>query len=334
MHLFPADLARFWEFAVLSSVRDDVAANAGLEASKRLAESEPGSAVAWTNYGEHVYRNLWTEPAGGDLPQTQALMAFDKALALAPGYPRAAMLKGMLLTDLGNQREALRVLSAARAMRPHNPDLYSSLAYAGRTSGLIEGALRAVAARERLTQPLRPQMEWFAENTYLYAGRWDTFQASLEGQHDPVFVFYQGYLELARGHEAQALPFFLEGAANRKTSIPFSDLCAIYAATLQGHPDEALSQLRTFEEERGHLRIPDGELTFKVAEAYAYLGRSDEAIGAAGRAFAQGFGCLQWYEQSPLFATARQNPRWPLLREHIRARQTLLEDAFPPDLFG
>lgn len=333
-HLLPTDPDRFWVLAASASVQDDVAANAGLEASRALVEAESGSAAAWANYGEHIYRNLWTEPAGGDLPQTQALEAFDRALALVPGYPRAALLKGMLLTDIGDQREALRALVDARALRPWNPDLYGGLAYAGRTSGLLDGALRAVAARERLTRPLPLDEEWFAENTFLYTGQWDAFQANLQGRHDPVFLFYQGYLELARGRGDRALPFFLEGAGNRRTSVPFSDLCAIYAAALQGHPDEAFSRLRTFEAERGRLRIPDGELTFKVAEAYAYLGHPDEALGAAGRAFAQGFGCLPWYEQSPLFAAARQSPRWTALRQHILERQQLLARSFPPSAFG
>ena len=332
--LFPSDPSRFWDLAASASVRDDVAANAGLEASRSLAEAEPGSAAAWANYGEHIYRNLWTEPAGGDLPQAQALEAFDRALALVPGYPRAALLKGMLLTDIGDQREALRALVDARTLRPWDPDLYGGLAYAGRTGGLLDGALRAVAARERLTRPLPLDEEWFAENTFLYTGQWDAFQANLEGRQDPVFRFYRGYLELARGRGDRALPFFLEGAGNRRTSVPFSDLCAIYAAALQGHPDEAFSRLRTFEAERGRLRIPDGELTFKVAEAYAYLGHPEEALSAAGRAFAQGFGCLQWYEQSPLFAEARQSPRWIALRQHILERQELLARAFPPSAFG
>lgn len=332
--LVPRDTRRFWDLARQTAVQQDVAADADLEASRRLAESAPDSAAAWVNLGEHIYRNLWTQPADGDLPQGRAIQAFDRALALVPGYPRAALLKGMLLADMGDQRSALRALADARALRPQVPDIYSGMAYAARTSGLLEGALRALAARDRLTRPFRISEDWFAENTYLYSGRREDFRSSLPGNHDPLFLFYRGYLDLAEGDRAGALPLFEEGAADRGTSIPFSDLCAVYALAIQGRQDEALGDLRVFEEERGRLRIPDGELTFKVAEAYAFLGRPEEALTTAGRAFAQGFGCLAWYEQSPLFGPARHSLRWEGLREHIQGRQKLLEEAFPPDSFG
>ena len=333
-HLLPADGGAFWELARQASIQEDVAAEADLEASRALAGSAPASAAVWVNLGEHLYRNLWNQPATSDLPQVRALEAFDRALALVPGYPRAAFLKGMLLTDVGDQRTALRTLAEARALRPGVPDLYSGLAYAGRTGGLLDGALRALAARDRLTRPFRVHEDWFAENTYLYGGRWDDFRRSLQGNRDPFFLFYEGYLDLAQGRKDEALPLFEKGAAGRRTSIPFSDLCGVYALVIQGRPEEALAKLKAFEESRGRLRIPDGELTFKVAEAYAFLGRADEAVTVAGRAFAQGFGCLAWYEQSPLFAPARQSPRWPGLRQHIRDRQALIEEDFPPATFG
>lgn len=332
--LAPQDPARFWALVAAVSVQDDEAALKDLDLSRALTDAEPGSAAAWTNLGEHLYRSLWAQPAGGDLPQAQALAAFDRALALIPGYPRAALLKGMLLTDVGDQREALQTLVDARRLRPGVPDLYAGLAYAGRTSGLLEGAFAAVRARERLVEPLKLPTPWFAENTYLYSGRWEAFRSSLQGRHDPVFLFYNGYLDLIQGRKEESLGFFQEGARMKQASKPFSDLCGIYALAVAGRPQEALASLSTFEEERGRLRIPDGELTFKVAEAYALLGRPESAIEAAGRAFAQGFGCLAWYEKSPLFARARQSPRWTALRQHLEERQALLTHAFPPGLFG
>lgn len=332
--LLPADPRRFWLLAAQVAVPDDAAALQDLAGAQSLSEAEPASAAAWANLGEHLYRSLWAEPAGGSLPQGKALEAFDRALALVPGYPRAALLKGMLLTDVGDQRSALQELSAARRLRPGVPDIYAGLAYAGRTSGLLEGAARAVALRRQLTAPLDLPSPWFAENTYLYLGDTAAFRASLQARRDPVFLFYSGYLDLAEGHTAEAGDAFRAGAALGRTSMPFSDLCAVYALAVEGRRDEALEALAAFEAARGRLRVPDGELTFKVAEAYAYLGRPESANEAAGRAFAQGFGCLAWYERSPLFAPARQSPRWTALRQHLLARQELLARSFPPSTFG
>lgn len=333
-HLLPKDPSRFWDLAQAASVQDDTKAGRDLEPIRELARAEPGAAAVWLTLGEHLYRELWTQSASGDTPQSEALAAFDKALVLVQGYPRAALMKGLLLTDVGDQRAAIRALVDARALRPEVPDLYGGLAYAGRTSGLLEGASRAVAARSRLSSPFTLSMDWFAENTYLYNGQWEAFRATISDRKDPVFLFYRGYLELIQGRPDAALPFFREGAAIRTTSLPFSDLCRVYAEGITGQTGKAMSDLRAIEEDRGRLQIPDGELTFKVAEAHAFLGQRDEAVVVAGRAFAQGFCCLAWYEKSPLFAPARQSPRWPSLRQHLRERRALMEQAYPPDVFG
>lgn len=228
----------------------------------------------------------------------------------------------------------MRVLVAARSTHPDISNLYSGLAYAGRTCGLLEGAQRALAERSRIVGTLQVPEGWFVENTFLYSGRWDEFRKVIPKRKDPIFQFYEGYLDLLEGHPAIALPLFQEGASDRRTSLPFSDLCEIYALALQGDRVMALTKLRAFDEARGHLRVPDGELTFKVAEAYAYLGQVDDALTAAGRAFAQGFGCLAWYDRSPLFAPARGSLRWKAFRQHVVDRQTLLERNYPPDSFG
>ncbi len=331
--LAPKDPARFWLLMRAMSVADDRQALGFLQSSQELVAVEPGSAAAWTVLGEQLYRSFWVSPGEvATLPQNQALDAFDKALALVPGYPRAAFLRGMMETDVGNQREALRGLVEARRRRPWVPDLYSGLAYAGRTSGLLEGARAALRARASLLEPFPDTTGWFTENTWLYTEQWARFEQSLQAavqtRRDPVLLFYLGYLRLLGEDRARAKPYFAEGAAIPELSIPFRDLCAVYDAALDGRSADGLARLQKMEEDRGSLRIPDGELTFKMAEAYAFLGRRDLAIDSAGRAFAQGFGCTHWYESSPLFAPAREHPRWTALHQHLEERQALLEKVF------
>jgi hypothetical protein len=135
------------------------------------------------------------------------------------------------------------------------------------------------------------------------------------------------------GQRDQARAFMREGSAIAGGPVPFRDLCQAYLAFLEGRPRDGLAGLREVDRVRGQLRIPDGEWTFKEAEAYALLGDADHGVDAATRAFVQGFSCAHWYEASPFLASIRTHPKWPTLRRNVLERQALLAADFPPAAF-
>jgi tetratricopeptide (TPR) repeat protein len=242
-----------------------------------------------------------------------------------------------MLTDTGNQSLALKVLQEATRLRPGLPDLYLGIAYAGRTSGQLELARKALARRMVLLGPLAAPSTWFAETTYLYVGDLEAFGQELARagllRQDASILFYKGYFALLQGHRQEALGFLTPGAAPGMTPTPFRDLCRVYRAYLEGRRDEGLRELHEIDEIRGKLRIPDGEWTFKEAEAYSLLGDADRGMDCATRAFVQGFSSAAWFEASPFLARVREHPRWPTLRRNIRERQAVLAGTFPPSAF-
>ncbi|MBI1753666.1 MAG: hypothetical protein HY014_08440 [Acidobacteria bacterium] len=336
--LIPKSPERFWQLLEGLSIRDDLAATRHLDLSQRLAEEEPRCATAWATLGDHLYRSLWVNPeqAGIGL-NSQTHHAFLKAEALVPGHPRATFLWSMMLTDTGNQNLALQNLKQATRLRPGVPDLYLGLAYAGRTSGLLEGARRALARRASLLGPLASPTSWFAETTYLYLGDQEAFSKELARagslRQDANILFYKGYFAMLQGEPKRALGFLRAGSEPGMAPTPFRDLCRVYRTYLEDRPKQGLLQLREIDEVRGKLRIPDGEWTFKEAEAYSLLGDADRGIDCATRAFVQGFSCAAWYEASPFLEKVRKHPRWPMLRRNIRERQAVLEGTFPPSAF-
>lgn len=336
--LIPQSPERFWLLLEGLSIRDDQAANRHLDISERLAQEEPRCATAWATLGDHLYRSLWVNPeqAGIGL-NSRTHHAFQKAEALVPGHPRAAFLWSMMLTDTGNQNLALQNLRQAVRLRPGIPDLYLGMAYAGRTSGLLEGAKRALARRAALLGPLASPTSWFAETTYLYLGDQEAFGKELARagslRQDANILFYKGYFAMLQGEPRLALGFLRAGSEPAMAPAPFRDLCRVYLAYLEDRPKQGLLQLRGIDEIRGKLRIPDGEWTFKEAEAYSLLGDADRGIDCATRAFVQGFSCADWYEASPFLEKVRKHPRWPMLRRNIRERQAVLEGSFPPSAF-
>jgi tetratricopeptide (TPR) repeat protein len=337
-NLLPGTSAAFWRLLQAMSIRSDQAASAHLQASQDLVKEDPDCATAWATLGDHLYRSLWVNPeqAGVGL-NSRTHRAFQEAVKLVPGHPRATFLWSLMLTDTGNQHEALRILGSAVRLRPGSPDLYHGLAYSGRTSGLLKGSQAALEYRRELLGPMDSPSVWFTETSHLYLGDLGAFAKELEqlhvGRNDASIAFYQGYLALLRGQREPATAFMRAGLAHTEGPRPFQDLCQAYLAHLEGRAEEGVAGLRKVDEIRGKLHIPDGEWTFKEAEAYSLLGDADRAVDCATRAFVQGFSCARWYEQSPFLERMRRHPRWPMLRRNVRERQAVLEGSYPPASF-
>jgi hypothetical protein len=259
---------------------------------------------------------------------------FQLALKRTMNCPRMVMLYANFHTDLGDQRSAIELLLKSIDRQPHVAGLYDSLAYAARTLGLLEGAKRAIRRRDQLGG--RVGLDYFlAENTYLYAGEWAAFEQSLRGEaHEPVQDFYRGYAALLRNDRASAQTHFRQATQDVGGIQVFKHLSEIYLLALQGHKDQALQKLRALDESRVSLTVPDGEFTFKLAEAYGFLDHPPETLDLARRAFSQGFVCADWYARSPFLACLQGEPQWEAFLWSLRDRQRRLEQRFPADRFG
>ncbi|HJW08779.1 MAG TPA: hypothetical protein VJ483_04045 [Holophagaceae bacterium] len=255
-----------------------------------------------------------------------------EALDACPGHPRLVATLAYFLTDSGRQREALELGLDALERRPQAPLVLGSLAYAGRTGGLLELADRALDRQAAVTGLPRVHTG-LADNTRLYMGDLDRFEQGLPRVDvETIRVFYQGYARLLRKDPQGALAFFKQAEQPLHGTAIFLRLSAVYRLALEGRQAESLVALEQLENERVQVRVPDGEITFKVAEAFGYLGQPHRALEVMGKAAIQGFGCTPWYERSPFLAEARKLPAWPRLHQTLQERQQLLEQRFSPGL--
>jgi hypothetical protein len=251
------------------------------------------------------------------------------ALLACPRHPRAASALAYFLTNTGRQREALEVALEVQKDHPDSPSLLSAIAYAARTSGLLDLADKALDIAATATGLPRVQAE-LADNTRLYRGDLAGFEKGLAAiRVDALRTFYQGYARLLSGDRPGALAAFRSDNPVLQSPSLFHQLSAAYRLALEGHPDESLRALDVIEEQRVQARVADGELTFKVAEAYGFLGEPRRALEVMGKAAVQGFGCTAWYERSPFLEGARGLPGWNHLHQTLLERQQALEARFP-----
>lgn len=332
--LLPASSKGFWNLVQASTLRLQ---NADLPLAQDLAQTlvqqEPGCAEAWWLLGNLKYRALLSEPfrsEPGNLQETMDI--FQKGEQLVPGHPRGSFLRSQLLTNSGSHREALEALFEGLRSHPNSPLLLSGLVYAARNAGLFELAKKAAERRDRKAFPEFQPLT--IDILFLYLNDWPRFELSLADQpghlRNTIQRFYRGYLALLRNRNADAIEAFKAAESVPRGYPHYIHLARAYRLAVEGSREDALLEMHALERERRGMRVPDGEFTLRMAEGYALAGDLDSAMELASRAFGQGFGATLWFERSPLLEPLKGSPRWRTLIQHVRERQGLLEDRFPP----
>jgi tetratricopeptide (TPR) repeat protein len=335
--LLPRDPERFWELLKAdSAVYSNVGLDDALALGQRLAGEEPGCAAIQASIAHLDTIRILQNPQPLDGRVDLALAAADKALALLPGYPRALRFAARLLSDQGRQDEALNRLQDGLRLHPRSLNLLLALDYAARTAGLLDIAL---GARERMAAlwtgaPVAPPTGF----TYLYAGRLEAFETSLPTRPgvtpDGFTAFNLGYAALIRGRREEAARRFQEVEQDAAAEDHFRALAKVFRFQIEGRTADARQALDLLDRSRMGLQVPDGEFTFTMAEAAAFLGEEGLAMDLSQRAFSQGFVCAAWYRGSPFMAALQPLPRWQSILQHVDERQGRLAALHQPRDFG
>lgn len=335
--LVPRDPERFWGLLKAdSAVYSNVDLDGALALSQRLAAEDPGCAAIQASMAHLDTIRILQDPQPLDGHVDTALAAADKALALLPGYPRALRFAARLLSDQGRQDEALNRLQEGLRLHPRSLNLLLALDYAARTAGLLDIAL---GARERMAAlwtgaPVAPPTGF----AYLYAGRLDAFEASLRTAPgvvpDGFTAFNLGYAALIRNRPQEAARHFQVAEQDMAAEGHFRILAKAFRFQIEGRTADAREALEVLDRSRMGLQVPDGEFTFTMAEAAAFLGEEGLAMDLAQRAFSQGFVCASWYRGSPFMAALQPLPRWQSILQHVDERRARLAALHRPRDFG
>lgn len=335
--LLPDNPGVFWTLVKAESAAfTNVDLEGAFAQAQIAAQQEPGSAALQAALAQLDTVRMLQDPHLLDGHADEALQAANRALALEPGYPRALRYASRLLSDEGRQDEALVQVREGLRLHPHSLTLLFAVDYAARTAGLLDIAL---AARKRMESlwagsPVPPPTGF----TYLYAGQQEAFEASfnrLPGATPNGFTaFNRGYAALLRGDPSKAATAFQITAQDLTTETQFRALARVFSFQIAGQSADAKLALDALERSRLGLQVPDGEFTFTMAEAAAFLGEEGLAMDLAQQASGQGFLCSAWYKNSPFLTKLQPLPRWQAILQHVEARRDRLAKRHAPADFG
>jgi DNA-binding winged helix-turn-helix (wHTH) protein/tetratricopeptide (TPR) repeat protein len=318
---------RLYLLALLDLREAGCVGDAAIGLLERSLERDPRFAPAWEELGWARY-NLVSSCGESGENYALAAAAAGRALALAPGWTRAAALEAVVLTETGRPEQAWRRLARARERAPNNLDLRFAEAYVLTYAGLLDQAaarIEQVAAAD----PTYLAVEGWTPNALLHRGRPgdpERFLELLPGAESPLFLFYRGYAEALRGREAAARAV-LAPVFRRQPGDLFARLAQAQLAILEGDRGQALLHLRQLALQRHAVGGSDGEVTYKLAQLLALAGSPDEAFGQLRLALAQGFFCPTCLRNDPAWEALRGEPRFRTLARAARTRQAAFVES-------
>ena len=285
-------------------------------AAKLLEQSvtlEPGNAMAWNELA-NVYI-AYGHMQGGDSGYIdKGWQAFHRAIALDPDNRLIADLMAFQLLEHNQADQAIPLLQESLRRNPADSFAHWYLSEAYRYGGALEQSV----AEGELALKLNPKVaENLTFNTYLYVGQ------------------YRKFLDSLRGEESNARTVFYRGLAyyylrdTRKSEEEFDRAFALNSSLLHAKIGRALNYALRHEGTQGlelmgsveRTGSDDGEMLYKMAQAYAQLGDEQSALRLLRRSIELNFYPYTYFAQDPLLEPARGEPEYSAVMEGARQRQ-------------
>jgi DNA-binding winged helix-turn-helix (wHTH) protein/TolB-like protein/Tfp pilus assembly protein PilF len=307
---------KFFTEGIALEVRgDNRAARALHEKALRLApESDLIRAhLAFTLIYERYGFYDSTSPASVEL----ALDAYAKALEKGAASPALLSQSGLHLIELGRLEDGVELLRAALKLNPSHAEAHLWLGQAYRYAGMLNESLQAAQTAMRLDPNTQ---EVSTLNTYLYLGEYDRFLASMPGNVLTARgLFYRGLAEFSKGNALAADRLFAQAIELEPLSSHAQFGQAIRLAS-QGDAARAKQVLKSIEAQVH----PDGEMQYKLAQAYAVGKDYEGAMRAFARSVRADFVCYDYFLRDPLLSELRQRDDFKaLLQESLERHQKL-----------
>ncbi len=275
------------------------------------------------NYISYCYRqSAYPNPAHVELGYIEkGLALYQKALEADAASPAILSLSGLYLVELGRLDEAVTLLRRALQLNPNYAEGHLWLSQAYRYGGMLQESRVEAELALRLDPSIR---EYSTVNTYLYLGEYEKFLQSMpRTQLGARIFFYRGLARYSQRDLPQAESEFRQ-AHELEPARPHAQFAQAFLHVLAGENEEGIRLLRR--SERGYQA--DGEMLYKVAQAYAVLGDKPSALRLLRQSIAHNFYCYPYFARDPLLESLRAEPKYSALMELARQRHEAFRRKF------
>jgi len=267
-------------------------------------------------------RNLGFDEFGAGVRPLEAMprakRAAQHALELQPDLAEAHAVLGIIATCFDwDWATAERELALAASLKPTASLALLWYAILLSITGRHEESLRA-SLRGQAVEPLLAGAQTSVGRSLYYAGRLDeaerAFRAVLEMEPGYVPVHIAAarlYVAMGRPDEALRLLEQAVGLIGRRTPLMIAMIGGAHAWL--GHEREALAALEELEHARRDSYVP----IIYNSVISSGLGRSDDAFGHLERACDERSGWLPFTLRDPVWAPAREHPRYQALMQRV-----------------
>jgi len=285
---------------------------------EKSVELDPDYAPAWMELGIK-YNAFGIAGFGGNYYYEKSDRALMRALHINSDLPRAHLQLAQNFAERGRTQEAVNQLRKLLAINPNSPELHLGLSYVLRYAGMLEESLQEAARIEHIDPKYWRNQPRAVVNAYLYAGRYQKFLESIPPVETAYTLFYRGFAYYHMNEIARAMENF-DRAYQIDPNDVFSRMGMALRFSLQGEPQKGLEMTRQIEAEREREGVPDGGLTYKLAELYSILGKRHSAVRMLEKAIEEGFFAYSYMIRDPLLEKIRGSADYERVMEIARRR--------------
>jgi len=269
---------------------------------EKSVELDPTYAPAWMYLGE-AYASYRAWQGGGPAYARKSRAAFDKAVELDPDLPSLRTVLAIQMMEHGELDKSVVTLREELRRHPDEPLAHWWLTEAYLYGGMLEESI-AEGERALALDPMVNSGSTF--NTYLHAGDYQKFLSTLPAGEGARTIFYRGLCHLYMGDDAGAAAEF-ERAYAEDPSLLHAKYGRAFLYAIRHQFTEGREYLGELERTSP---VADGEMLYKMAQAYATLGDTPSAVRLLHAAMDHNFYCYACFVRDPLMASLHGESRY------------------------